>query len=56
MNYYCPECGHINVSSQQPEPLHWRDGHVCHFKAEEREGEAFEVNKQKAKEAEGRSR
>jgi len=51
MNYYCPECGHIVVSDKQPDPIHWSDRHVCYFQAEEKEGEAFEVNEQKAKEA-----
>ena len=50
MTWYCPKCGHVVISEMKPEPIRWSDGHVCYFKPESEEGEAFKVSDQKAKE------
>ena len=50
MTWYCPKCGHVVISEKKPEPIRWSDGHVCYFKPEIEEGEAFKVSDQKAKE------
>ena len=50
MTWYCPKCGHVVISEMKPEPIRWSDGHVCYFKPESKEGEAFKISDQKAKE------
>ena len=50
MTWYCPKCGHVVISEMKPEPIRWSDGHVCYFKPESKEGEAFEISYQKAEE------
>ena len=31
----CPKCGHLVLDQEQPQPIKWTDGHVCHFRLEE---------------------
>jgi methionyl-tRNA synthetase len=29
--YYCTKCGHEIRADEKPQPVKWKDGHVCHF-------------------------
>ena len=27
--WHCAACGHIVISKEKPDPIHWTDGHTC---------------------------
>ena len=29
--WFCPDCWHDVLAIERPEPIHWKNGHVCRF-------------------------
>ena len=34
--WVCTKCGHEVMSSTNPTPMKWTDGHVCYFREEKK--------------------